>query len=238
MIVIGLDDTDMPDTPGTVQLARHLAQELADVVRTDLITRHQLCEDARIPCTRRNGCVALLCEPTPAFELRAFVERLHVRIRAWAPPGSDPGCCVAYEPIPAEIVEFGRRCQREMVEQAEARALAAQYGIPLEGLGGTEGGVIGALAASGLLATRDDGRVIYVGRSTIDHYDIGGTQDVARMTEFGIDEVRNLNDRTPITGGTIDVGKRLRPNLRGGRIVLFATSSQVDGVDWFAERLT
>ena len=61
-----------------------------------------------------------------------------------------------------------------------AREIAATHGIHLEGLGGTEDGVIGALAAVGLMATHDDGRVIHFASNDDeeDWYDVTGCLDV------------------------------------------------------------
>lgn len=67
MIYVGIDDTDTLDSPGTNQLARHLVQKLAGRWRSDLITRHQLLEDPRVPCTRKNGCVAMTLRRVGAF---------------------------------------------------------------------------------------------------------------------------------------------------------------------------
>src|SRR5258708_5990355 len=117
MIFVGIDDTDTLDDPGTNQLARHLVRELADTARGRLITRHQLLEDPRVPCTRKNGCVAIefeVCNAGTVQELAAKVRRIML---AWCPPGSDPGLCVAPSPIPDRIMEYGRECQRRLVSQ-------------------------------------------------------------------------------------------------------------------------
>ena len=63
------------------------------------------------------------------------------------------GCASRRRSIPQAIIDHGRACQRRLVSQAEARQLAASHGIYLEGLGGTQDGVIGALAAIGLINT-------------------------------------------------------------------------------------
>ena len=47
MIYLGLDDTDMLDTPGTNKLAMHLAELLADEYETLWIVRHQMLVDPR-----------------------------------------------------------------------------------------------------------------------------------------------------------------------------------------------
>ncbi len=56
MIYVGIDDTDTLDDPGTNQLARHIVRQLSGQFRGRMILRHQLLEDPRVPCTKKNGC--------------------------------------------------------------------------------------------------------------------------------------------------------------------------------------
>ena len=237
VITVGIDDTDVLDAPGTNQLARHLVQQLAHRWPAKLITRHQLLVDPRVPCTRRNGCVAIAfesAEAADAAELETAIEQLML---AWCPAGSDPGLCLVTGKVPAEVVDFGRRCQKDLVTQANARELAKEHSIWLSGLGGTNDGVIGALAATGLMATGDDGRVIYLGKAATDHFDISGVYPVNRLQEFGVDEVRNLQSQELVTNGAVALGKRLRPNYRHGKVVLFVSPATCPGTDWLAERV-
>jgi hypothetical protein len=141
MFYVGLDDTDTLQDPGTNQLARHLVRELAGSFSGRMIIRHQLSAD--------DWCGV----PAP------LIDRLREIIMPWCPAGSDPGLCVATA-VPAPIIAWGLRCQRELVTQVEARQLAADHGVFLQGLSGTEDGVIGALSAVGLMATKNDGRVV------------------------------------------------------------------------------
>ena len=77
---------------------------------------------------------------------------------------------------------------------------------------------IGALAAAGLRAWGDDGRVVHrPGWPWPD--DFAGEQPVAAVIARGVDEIRAPTG--PVTDGVVDVGKRLRPSFRGGRVVLF-----------------
>lgn len=237
MIFVGIDDTDCLDSPGTNQLARHIVHELAARWPARMITRHQLLEDPRVPCTKRNGCVAINFADIASSELGELSEAIRALMLPWCPATSDPGLCVAVGEIPAAVIEFGRRCQRELVTQHAARELANQQGMQLWGLGGTEDGVIGALAAVGLNSTRDDGRVIYLGSSRADHFDISGVYPVSRLSEFGVEEVRRLTDESLITSGTVALGKRLRPSLRQGKVVLFVSPAPHAGTDWLAERV-
>jgi tRNA(Ile2) C34 agmatinyltransferase TiaS len=240
MIFLGLDDTDVLDSPGTNKLARHLVAQLQNVWRAERITRHQLLEDPRVPCTRKNGCVAIRfsCSPgaaAPDASAQELICRARHIIQKWCPLGSDPGLCVIEtlptgagpregaqrQAVPSEIVAFGGRAQREFLRQDDARELARRHGDYLEGLGGSEDGVIGALAAVGLSAGENDGRITYLGRAETDLFDVSGPQPFDRLGRLGVEEVRRLRSDAVVTAGTVDVGKRLRPNLRRGRVILY-----------------
>jgi hypothetical protein len=216
MIFVGLDDTDTLDTPGTNQLARALVALVAGRYALVRIVRHQLLFDPRVPYTSHNGSASILLEPQGPPNLPALIEELRAGIRAWFVPGSDPGLCVTTA-VPEEVTAFGQRCQRELIRQDEARRLARSLLIHLEGLGGTQDGVIGALAAVGLGVTGDDGRVVQMGGWPDD---LSGPQPVERIRERGV-VVRDVKTEEAVTEGVVDVGKRLRPNCRGKQIVLF-----------------
>ena len=129
-------------------------------------------------------------------------------------PGSDPGVCVV-SAVPAAVSAFGRRVQSELVCRADALDLAGEYGLYLRGLGGTEDGVIGALASVGLAATGNDGRFILVGTIRA----LSGVQPIDAVLAAGISAVRTLEGE-PVTAGLVDAAK-LRPSLRDGQPVLF-----------------
>jgi hypothetical protein len=232
VIYVGIDDTDVVDTPGTNQLARALVKHVAGQCRCALIVRHQLLDDPRVPYTSHNGSASILFEPENGCTIPILVGALRERMRQWFVPGSDPGLCVATE-VPGAITEFGRRCQREVVSQQDARDLAASHGLHLEGLGGTEGGVIGALAAVGLAADGDDGRVVHIGDWPDD---LAGPQEIATLGARGV-EVRALATHQPVAEGPIDVGKHLRPNYRKNRVVLFVEPADSGPCPWRAVRL-
>jgi hypothetical protein len=234
VILIGIDDTDMPDTPGTNQLARALVAGLAGRYDCVRIVRHQLLDDPRVPCANKNGSASILLQPSTSEPVASLIADLRAGIKAWFVAGSDPGLRVApSDSLPCAVTEFGRRCQREMIDQGEARRLADSLGLHLEGLGGTEGGVIGALAAVGLLACGDDGRVVQLGPEPDD---LSGVHDVERLEARGV-EVRRLVSGVVVREGVVDVGKRLRPNLRGGRVVLFVAPAGEGLGRWQAVRL-
>jgi hypothetical protein len=235
-MIIGFDDTDMPGTPGTNQLVRQIANALPAGFTFDVLLRHQLLFDPRIPYTSKNGSASLGVLVDEGRSPEQLLDFLRERVRAFAPEGSDPGLCVVAAPltqdrrsasgdtgwvrldVPEDVIAFGRRCQREPVRQEDALALARAHGIILEALGGTGDGVIGALAAVGLRACGDDGRVVHrPGWRWPD--DLSGEQPVAAVLASGVDEI--LAPTGTVGDGIVDVGKHLRPNFWGGKVVLF-----------------
>jgi tRNA(Ile2) C34 agmatinyltransferase TiaS len=229
MIYVGIDDTDTLDTPGTNQLARALVRRVAPAYQCALIVRHQLLFDPRVPYTSKNGSASILLKPIGAMDLEALIRELRAEMLDWFKPGSDPGLCVTASVDP-EVTSFGLRCQREVVTQEDARRIAKTRGLHLEGLGGTEGGVIGALAAVGLIATGNDGRVVQLG---LWPDDLEGLQDLAVISERAV-EVREMETNRTVTTGTVDVGKHMRPNYRDHRVILFVSAHEGT---WQAVRL-
>jgi tRNA(Ile2) C34 agmatinyltransferase TiaS len=231
LLWLGLDDTDMPDTPGTNQLAKQLAVALRPACRCLRIVRHQLWADPLVPMTSQNGSASLVLQPQRPLNVTAFWEEVTDFVRSRAAAGSDPGVCLALR-VDRPVEEFGRRCQQQWCEQTTARSLADQHGIYLIGLGGTQGGVIGALAAVGLVHRGDDGRIVYWRDA-----DTGaGVMTRTRLRELDVDVVELETDR-PVECGDVDVGKHLRPNLRGHRAVLYVRPAQEKAVPWEAVRL-
>ncbi len=128
--------------------------------------------------------------------------------------GSDPGLCVTRE-IPDAVIEHGRNAQQRIVTQAEARELAREHDIALEGLGGTEDGVIGALASVGLTATGNDGRYLLTGRVR----DLTGLLPVEAVLDAGVTEVRTMEGAAVASGMVLS--DKIRPARRGGAPVAY-----------------
>ena len=209
IVYIGMDDTDNRDSRGTGQLARATAAHLSVIYPLSGIIRHQLFFDQRIPYTKNNSSAAILLNTPDGADLQAIFQQVKELMLADFQPGSDPGLCVAAD-VPEEVIHFGRRTKVDLVTQEEARRLAAVHHILLEGLGGSEGGVIGALAAVGLAASGEDGRYIEVGGLR----QLSGLQPVATLLSIGIHHVQML-DGQPVTQGMVSTDK-LRPARRGG----------------------
>lgn len=233
MIFVGIDDTDTPDSRGTNQLAKSLVRTVLRDRRCARIVRHQLLLDDRVPYTSKNGSASLRLD-APGASPDELYRVLEDAMRREFIAGSDPGLCVAAA-VPEAIRAFGRRCQQTVVTRAEAEALAGEHGVRLAGLGGTNDGVIGALAAVGLAAGGEDGRIIYL-PGVAEEW--GGPQPVTELAACGVRVVAHATGE-PVASGVVDVGKKLRPNLRGGRAVLFVERSSGTGsaCDWTALKL-
>ena len=213
-ILIGLDDTDNHESPGTGNLARRISAECERRGMTARsVTRHQFLLDPRIPYTSHNSgaCVAVEADDGPAAAAFAYDY-----VAEASAEGSDPGVVVAdIRCVPQAVSDFGTRATREVLEMSEAVALAQQAGLDLRELGGSGQGIIGALASIGLHAEGNNGRFI----------DLPGLRDlperVARqdISQLGI-HLAHQGPRQPGPGDAYETLGWIRPTLSGGRPVL------------------
>jgi len=214
MIVIGIDDTDNKESRGTGHLARMIAQMLEDEFQVLGITRHQLLFDPRVPYTAKNSCAAILLEQKSSQLLNDLFFRVKNFMLEDFQPGSDPGLCIA-DHIPNEVINFGLKAKRDLVNQDEARSLAKKNNILLEGLGGTQDGVIGALSAVALAFSGNDGRYVQIGHIR----DLSGCQSIQTILETGISSIKTISGET-ISDGLV-YSDKLRPARRDHQAVLF-----------------
>ena len=223
MILIGIDDTDIEGSKGTNQLARAIVHEVDRDWKCERIVRHQLLQHERIPCTTQNGSASILLTPrnnqqVTEDQLLFLIHEVREVMKHWYVKGSDPGLCVApCDKVTDQIVQFGYRCQFEIVKQSDALSIADAAAVHLEGLGGTNGGIIGALAAIGLGSRGNDGRVIQIGEWS---EDLIGRQAIAAIESRGV-KVRNIQTDEALKDGFVELNRKLRPNLRDNQIILF-----------------
>ena len=155
-ILIGIDDTDNPTSPGTGRLARDLCLELVKRGMKSLgVTRHQFLVDSAIPYTSHNSGACIAVESNDIRE----VEFVFDYIACISAKGSDPGVCVAFsDEVSEEAFNFGKSAQEKILPIELSFELARSSNIKLRGLGGNCLGVIGALASVGLRSRGNDGR--------------------------------------------------------------------------------
>jgi hypothetical protein len=229
-VLLALDDTDMPGTPGTGRLARVLATAIADQFPVAGVTRHQLLVDPAIPYTSHNSS-AVLHIGAGADAVGHLVLLARELILDGFAEGADPGLAAAdADAVSPAVVAFGQDAKRCVLTQGQALRLARKTGLLLEPLGGTGGGVIGALAGIGLAATGSDGRYLELGSIRA----LGPEATVEAALGAGIVAVLTPDGDTVISGRLVcDRGRGPKPAMVRGRPVLFVEACE-DG--WCALR--
>lgn len=222
-LYIAIDDTDNLESRGTGFRIRQMAQELAEhkLAIPYHVTRHQLLVDPAIPYTSHNSSACLIVnDATDKMPIINFCRDFLLRESA---EGSDSGLCVAEpEQIDEDIIHWGKRAKKEVLLLENSFPLAANKGIYLEGLLGTRGGAIGALAAVGLRKTASDGRFLWMKnlRETTGTFT---RKELETILEF--DELQSTQGVPIGPDEQIDTGKWPRPVLYKGKIIIFAEKS-------------
>ena len=216
--LIGIDDTDNLETRGTGHRVRQLADWLAEnhLAEPKGITRHQLLVDSRIPYTSHNSSACLSVETDQAEEVWKASREFLLLTSA---DGSDVGLCLAaWEIIDEEVLAFGRRAKLEVLTMLDAQGTASRSRIRCEGLTGTGGGVIGALAGIGLHREGNDGRFLWLPGLR----ELKGIYPVEEVVARGhVDRVCTLNHEELALDVLVDVGEWVRPVLRNGKSTLY-----------------
>jgi hypothetical protein len=160
-IYIGIDDTDTLESVGTGRVAKGMAKYLSELglVRSLGVSRHQLLVHESIKFTSHNSSKGLAVI-TKETELDLYTPSIEY-MRSIFVNGSDPGICICpANKISTEILAYGESAKTAVLSREQARNLASKNNIFLEELGGDGSGIIGALAAVGLRAGGNDGRLV------------------------------------------------------------------------------
>lgn len=224
-IYVCMDDTDNLNSRGTGRLARAVAAELGKKFPVRGVTRHQLYVHPDIPYTSHNSCGVIHITMDGYQYLDEIFEIAREEMLNDFIEGSDPGLSVATsEQIKPSLIAYGRDAQNTVLTQEKARTMAKNLGIRLEGLGGTEDGVIGSMAGLALASTSNDGRFLQIGTIR----DLLGSQTVQSLLDAGIDDIYTLDGRR-VTSGTIwnEETKSVKPCPINERAILFV--EELDG---------
>lgn len=167
-LLLCIDDTDNYESIGTGQLLEEMchAMEACGLATGGFVTRHQLFIHEDIEYTSHNS--SMCCE-VKTEDYDATLRFAREYLEKHAAEGSDPGLCLLkaggrnrreaadFGPL----MEFGIKAQNQVLQKADAYALAEQYQglLNLSEHGGTGDGIIGALAGIGLRLSGADGRV-------------------------------------------------------------------------------
>jgi len=224
MVLVGIDDTDNLASPGTGWIAQWLMQQLASQHLGEPlgITRHQLLKDPRVPYTSHNSSACLALGTSEVADVAAIDECAAGFLRDRAGEGSDPGLATVCTDLTGAdrqaLSAFGFAAKRQLVDQAGARVCAAAHGVRLSGHGGTEDGVIGALAAVGLHLHGSDGFFLWM--PGVRELPPGWCSYQHLMHTLPIDDACTLTGDRPTPDTTIEIGPWIRPLLLDGQAVL------------------
>ncbi|HEX3426554.1 MAG TPA: hypothetical protein VHT30_10520 [Acidimicrobiales bacterium] len=234
--LIGVDDTDNISSRGTGFLVQRLVEALeeAGLGRGLGATRHQLLVDPRIPYTSHNSSACIAWDG-PDDAGPAIAEFCGHFLRTRSAEGSDPGLAVAGHAATsdgasrARLADFGQRAKAEILDLDEARRVAAGCGVHASGHGGTEGGIIGAVAAVGLHLGGHDGFFLWMpGIRQL----LGEATYSELRAQVPIDAARDTGGREPQPEDRIQLGDWVRPILAGGRAVLLLEPSNAETTPW------
>lgn len=223
-LLMGVDDTDvLGHKPGTGRLARDLGAHLEHAGLATLVgvVRQQLLVDPRIPYTSHNSPACLILDVPRhgnGAATRVFDEAARY-VGSRAAEGSDPGLCLApRESVSGAVVAWGWHASSEVLNKADAAALARREGLRLKELGGSGDGIIGALAAVGLTAEGNAGRFLELAGGL---RDLGERLSAGALREKGIALLCVERNSDPVPADVeIITYDRVRPRLIGGRPVL------------------
>jgi len=240
-LLIGIDDTDDLDSPGT----GHIAERLASMIpergwgTRGAITRHQLYVHPDIPYTSHNSSMCFPAEMEAGL-LAGFIAAASLLLEESSAPLSDPGLCVAALgalPSPGEaggeLTAFGRRAKVEVLDKEAAYALARKFQIHLSEHGGTGGGVIGALAGVGLRQGGEDGRF----RGKLESIPCGKAMSARELLKATASEsIRTLEGRELGPDEPVLVGDFLKAVLLSGRKTLLVERKDGGEAEWMTAR--
>ena len=216
MIYVGIDDTDSLESRGTGRLARTIAAEIGIKYEVFGVTRHQLFVHPDIPFTSHNSCAVIHVQAPKSAMQEIFCTAKKLMLSDFV-EGSDPGLAIASsEQAAPAAVAFGQDAKCMIVTQQRALSVASNCGIHVEGLGGTNGGIIGAIAGIGLASIGNDGRFLLKGKNR----ELTGVRAVQEIFGAGIDQILTLQGELVING-KVFIQKNATPSFIHGKAVLF-----------------
>jgi hypothetical protein len=220
LIYVGIDDTDTKESRGTGRLARDIATEFQLKYPLFGVTRHQLFVHPDIPFTSHNSC-AVIHVQAPANAMDDIFSTAKKLMLADFIVGSDPGLAIAETlQVSSSLVALGQDAKTMIVTQQRALNVARNCGIRVEGLGGTNGGIIGAVAGIGLASLGNDGRFLLKGKNR----ELGGIRSISEIISAGIDQVVTPQGDI-IKEGNVRIPKNATPSFIHGKAVLFVERS-------------
>jgi tRNA(Ile2) C34 agmatinyltransferase TiaS len=212
--LIGIDDTDNQTSRGTGFIVRELARLLKEVeiAEPQCVSRHQLYFHPDIPYTSHNSSACLEVDVLQANKLHDFCRRYLLDVAA---EGSDVGLCIVeFDHVTEAQIDWGLRAKKEILTLDDAKKLAIDNNILLEGLTGTHGGMIGSLAACGLRKYGNDGRILMLAADFRSFSGVSTASEICR--NFHIQKIFDTFDSPILADATITLEEGWKPLLKNG----------------------
>lgn len=226
-IILVFDDTDSREGgPGTGELLDiFLAQSRFAILPSGgFISRHQLLIHPDVPYTSHNSSMAveLLCT-----DMDSLIEEASLFLETQSAKDSDPGLAVAKMSMitpeyQKELIQYGKKTKVALMSQREAIEKARECSVHLSGHGGTEDGIIGALAGVGLRLSGNDGRVkgklkleTSNGFTTVDNLIEAGAADAVILYRDG-----QLFEQDIPLHSIVEVNSAVKSLVRNGKKVI------------------
>jgi tRNA(Ile2) C34 agmatinyltransferase TiaS len=220
LIYVGIDDTDTKESRGTGRLARDIASELQLKHPIFGVTRHQLFVHPDIPFTSHNSSAVIHIQALADAMDDIFSTAKKLMLADFI-VGSDPGLAIAETlQITSSAIAFGQDAKTMIVTQERALNVARNCSIRVEGLGGTNGGVIGAVAGIGLASLGNDGRFLLKDKNR----ELSGIRSISEIINAGIDQIVTPQGDI-INEGKVRIPKNATPSFIHGKAVLFVERS-------------
>lgn len=233
VVFIGIDDTDSKTSKGTGFISRELGKqiELNNLGKVLNITRHQLFLSEDIKYTNRNNSACIEVSACNYDELIDFCkEFVFVKSEKTAQPAI---IFAKFEKITKEILDFAERAKDSIVTAKEALSLIKSNDYFVEFIGKNNSGIIGALAAIGLRATGNDGRVIWAKGHEI--FGLKGTFMAGEVyCETYVDTIKTIDGyKIPTDATIIFDNKLIKPVFEDNNVTLFVEEVNDDKIDDF-----
>lgn len=231
-IIIGIDDTDNPESRGTGFIARQLAAHLhsCGLLKPVIVVRHQLFVSPEIPYTSHNSSASIRGELTG--NINELQNELESFVLANSADGSDAGVCLL-NTVPGKnyssITEWGISAKTKVLTKENAHALAESEGIFLKGLTGEKIGVIGSLAAVGLHLWGNDGRILWIEglRETTGVFKAGDLKEL-----FSLGSIKTMDNTEIPPQSVINITDWTRPVMQNKIVTLFVEPVKSDEYEY------
>jgi hypothetical protein len=224
-VTIGIDDTDNLTSRGTGFMARQLLAHLheSEILIPEIILRHQLLVDDRIPYTSHNSSASITGQLISSEQ--NLKDACISYLLEHSADGSDVGLCIFSncQQSNNQIIEWGYSAKEIVLTYEDAISLAEKSNIFLTGLTGQKTGIIGALAAVGLSLSANDGRVLWIKGLR----EANGVYSAEKIKiDFGIEIIKEISGSIINNDSRVLLSDWTRPVMQNGNLTLFVENQK------------